>query len=257
MKPLHQTDRVRLYHCEHAALATHMRDAGEQIDALIVDAPYSSVTHNDSKAGLRDPSTMSDPARVGRSLKEGGGLDYDPWSPADVRSFCDAWVPPTRGWIVSITDWRLAAPWVSELERLGRYVFAPLAIYEPGSRVRLSGDGPSTWVTWLIVARPTTRAFQRWGTLPGGYTPALERKPIVGGKAINLMRSIVRDYSRPGDLVCDPCCGAGSTLIAALAEGRRAIGCDRDEAHAEMARRQLSGLPANADPKQLELGGGA
>ena len=42
------------------------------------------------------------------------------------------------------------------------------------------------------------------------------------------MRALVRDYSRPGDLVCDPCAGGATTLIAAALEGRRAIGAELD-----------------------------
>ena len=243
MTPLHETPTCRLYHCKAIALADRLRAAGEQVDALIVDAPYSERTHAGHRVDAQDSSNRR-------------GIDYEKWTPRDVTEFCSAWTLLASGWCVAITDYTLAPHWYAALEAAGRYVFAPLAIYEPGSRVRLTGDGPSSWTTWMVVARPKTRAFRHWGTLPGGYTPRQENKPIVGGKAINLMRSIVRDYSRPGDLVCDPCCGAGSTLIAALAEGRRAIGCDRDEAHAEMARRQLLGLPAVSDGAQRDLFGG-
>lgn len=48
------------------------------------------------------------------------------------------------------------------------------------------------------------------------------------GKPEWLMRALVRDYSRAGDLVCDPLAGYGTTLHAAIAEGRRAIGSERD-----------------------------
>jgi tRNA G10 N-methylase Trm11 len=51
------------------------------------------------------------------------------------------------------------------------------------------------------------------------------------------MRALVRDYSRPGDLVCDPCCGAGTTLRAAIEEGRRAIGGDIDAGRLAHARK--------------------
>ena len=40
------------------------------------------------------------------------------------------------------------------------------------------------------------------------------------------MRALARDYSRPGDLICDPCTGKGTTLLAAAVEGRRAIGAE-------------------------------
>jgi hypothetical protein len=53
------------------------------------------------------------------------------------------------------------------------------------------------------------------------------------------MRALVRDYSRPGDLVCDPCAGAGTTLVAAKMSGRRFIGSDIDAAHVAIAQRRL------------------
>src|SRR5262245_16343087 len=40
----------------------------------------------------------------------------------------------------------------------------------------------------------------------------------------------VRHYTEPGDLVLDPFCGSGSTALAALLEGRRAIAIDRSPA---------------------------
>ncbi|MCA8927845.1 MAG: site-specific DNA-methyltransferase, partial [Alphaproteobacteria bacterium] len=81
----------------------------------------------------------------------------------------------------------------------------------------------------LVVARPRTVEFSRWGTLPGLYTraPGDPRSEWLGGKPLGVMREIVRDYSRPGDTILDTFCGSGTTLLAALLEGRRAIGCDR------------------------------
>jgi hypothetical protein len=41
-----------------------------------------------------------------------------------------------------------------------------------------------------------------------------------------LVRSIIEEFSEPGDLVADPFMGGGTTLVEALATGREAIGCD-------------------------------
>jgi len=62
----------------------------------------------------------------------------------------------------------------------------------------------------------------------------------MGGKPLRLMRAIVRDYTRPGDIVCDPCAGGGTTLLAALTEGRGAVGAEMDPAHYEIARKRLA-----------------
>lgn len=45
-------------------------------------------------------------------------------------------------------------------------------------------------------------------------------------KPVDLLRWLVRSYSRPGELIADPFAGSGSTLVAAEAEDRRAIGWD-------------------------------
>jgi len=61
----------------------------------------------------------------------------------------------------------------------------------------------------------------------------------MGGKPEWLMRAIVRDYTRPGDLVCDPCAGGATTLIAAALEGRRAIGAECDPKTYELACKRI------------------
>ena len=57
------------------------------------------------------------------------------------------------------------------------------------------------------------------------------------GKMVpELARRIVESYSAPSDIVVDPMCGTGTTLIAAAAAGRRAIGVEIEERWAEVAR---------------------
>jgi site-specific DNA-methyltransferase (adenine-specific) len=56
------------------------------------------------------------------------------------------------------------------------------------------------------------------------------------------MRAIIRDYTRPGDLIVDPCAGGATTLLAAAIEGRRCIGSEMDpETYAKAVRRLEAG----------------
>jgi site-specific DNA-methyltransferase (adenine-specific) len=92
------------------------------------------------------------------------------------------------------------------------------------------------------TARPLTEDFGRnndkgkrvrsWGALPGAYvvTPGDRSGSRMGGKPLDLMQQIVRDYSRPGMLVADPCAGHATTLVAALQAGRRVWGAECDPA---------------------------
>lgn len=68
--------------------------------------------------------------------------------------------------------------------------------------------------------------------LPSAYTGNRlhpTQKPLLP------LDMLVRTFSRAGDLVLDPFCGSGSTLVAASAAGRDFIGMELDPAHCETA----------------------
>lgn len=210
-------------------------------DALIVDAPYSERTHSNQRHGRR-------PEVCNGEWVSARGLGYEHMSPSDVADFVASWAPRTRGWFVSITDSELYPAWRDALRTAGRYVFAPIPCVQVGMNVRLAGDGPSNWTCWAVVSRP--RSLSKWGTLCGAYygnpfdtgqntATSSRRTGVVGSKPLWLMRALVRDYTRPDDLVCDPCAGGGTTLLAARHEGRRAIGAECDEAHFRIASERL------------------
>jgi len=129
------------------------------------------------------------------------------------------------------------------LEAADRYAFAPVPYVAPGSRVRLSGDGPSCWVVYVMVARPKGKPWSSWGTLPGAYVLPKgegERGLAAGQKPMWIMRQLVKDYSREGDLVVDPCAGGGSTLLAASEQGRVSVGAEVDAATYRQAEARIA-----------------
>lgn len=59
-------------------------------------------------------------------------------------------------------------------------------------------------------------------------------------KPIELMRYLVRAVTPPGGLVLDPFTGSGSTGVAAVREGFRFLGMEREAEYVEIARRRLA-----------------
>ena len=194
----------------------------EQVDAVICDPPYGARTHAGNADRLAD---------MGRRA-----LDYAAWSPLHVAQFVASWAPRCLGWFACMTSDDLISAWRSAYRGAGLYDFAPVVITAP--RVRLGGDGPASSAVYLMVARPRSIAYSRWGALPGHYRAPVARGGHIGGKPLDLMRALVRDYTRPGDLIADPCAGYGTTLRAAVIEGRRAIGAEIDpDTHAKAVER--------------------
>lgn len=60
-------------------------------------------------------------------------------------------------------------------------------------------------------------------------------------KPIALMRYLCRLVCPPGGVILDPFCGSGTTILAAVEEGSRAVGIELDAQHCEIARGRLRG----------------
>ena len=223
-----------------------------KVDAVITDPPYSERCHAGHDAG----------AAKARDEAERKALGYRALTLEDVSVLAQQYAKVCDGWVVWMTDSDLALAVRSALEKAGRYAFAPLPFYQPGRAVRLSGDGPSSWTDWIVVAR--TKAQMKWGTLPGGYVagPGWNDKARMGGKPTLLMDALVADYSRPGFIVLDTHMGAGTTGVACARAGRAFIGCEIDPeafniacSRIEEAQKQAALFPHEepVKPQQLEI----
>jgi len=78
-------------------------------------------------------------------------------------------------------------------------------------------------------------------------------------KPVGLVARCLRASTLPGDLVFDPFSGSSTTGVAALALGRRFVGCEADEKYIELSRKRLTNsydvetqVVPNA-PQQLQL----
>ena len=60
------------------------------------------------------------------------------------------------------------------------------------------------------------------------------------------MKQVVR-ICEPGGVVCDPFAGSGSTMQAALEEGRKAVGIELEEHNVAIIRKRLAGVQQRVD----------
>lgn len=215
---------------------------GITADHIIADPPYSDRTH--AGHNMLGAGPLADGITDGANRST---LGYEALSFADARSLARLFAATSGGWIVWLTDHFLTVEVADELEKTGRYVFAPLPYFHPGRSVRLLGDGPCSWTDWIVVAR--TAKQKTWGTLPGGYVAGegWNDKQRMGGKPTRLMRLLVTHYSRPNELICDPFMGAGTTGVACMMEGRDFIGVEIDPAAFELSCRRIEEAQRQGD----------
>jgi len=79
--------------------------------------------------------------------------------------------------------------------------------------------------------------------------PRRNHHPTV--KPTDLMRYLCRLVTPPGGVVLDPFCGSGSTGKAAVLEGFRFIGIERDPQYVEIARARVAAV--RREPEQVAL----
>jgi site-specific DNA-methyltransferase (adenine-specific) len=76
---------------------------------------------------------------------------------------------------------------------------------------------------------------------------AAERTGYPTQKPIGLLRRLIAAATLPGDVVLDPCCGSGTTLLAALDIGRAAIGIDRSADAVKLTEQRIAAVSRQGD----------
>jgi DNA modification methylase len=76
-------------------------------------------------------------------------------------------------------------------------------------------------------------------------------------KPIPLLEALIESSTLPGDMVLDPCCGSGSSLVAARRKGRKSLGIEISEAAYNLAlvnsRKPLDQPPEVLAETEIEL----
>lgn len=74
----------------------------------------------------------------------------------------------------------------------------------------------------------------------GFITDSKDKRYHPTQKPSELVQMLVESYTQPGDLICDPFMGSGTTGVACMNTGRRFIGFEIDAAYFEIADRRIS-----------------
>jgi len=82
--------------------------------------------------------------------------------------------------------------------------------------------GSADWIIDVVTSKASDKRFDDWGQSETG------------------MEALIEALTKPGQLVCDPFVGTGTTAVACVRLKRRFIGCDVDAAMIRIARRRVA-----------------
>jgi len=102
--------------------------------------------------------------------------------------------------------------------------------------------GSSVW----LVGQRTSREQRRGRYLFESYAHPAKMAPA-------LARQAIETFTSPGDLVADPMCGVGTTLVEAIHLGRDAVGVEYEPRWATLAAANLAFARDNGAPGEGEV----
>lgn len=235
MKPYYSDDLVTLYHGDCREV---LADTGDRsVDVVITDPPFDARTHSMARSNRNGYGT---PGRGNRTLYGNADTAFACWDHTMQCDFFTTLGRVTRRWVVSnlASDtafrFEIEPPEGLKMLRVGAWIKTnPMPI--------ISADRPAMgWEPIAYMHRADTKPTWNGGGRAANYVlPTSRGSGHPTQKPIHMVRDWVRKFSDHGDTVLDPCMGTGTTIRAAVDEGRRAIGIEIDERWCEYTARRL------------------
>ncbi len=209
------------------------------VDHVISDPPYSASVH-----GKQWVSAALTAAGDKRASSQHRAIDFEAITPEQIADVSVRCLASATRWSLMFCDVESAHLWRGSLEACGLDYVRTCFWDKVDSSPQFTGDRPASAVEAICLAHPKGRKSWNGGGRRNLFRFAVNEergdKPHPTTKPLPLMLELVKLFTDPGEVILDPFCGSGSTLVAALRLGRRAIGIEKDAKYAAIARERLT-----------------
>ena len=232
MSIYYEDESVTLHHGDCREVLAGMSD--QSVDCVITDPPYSDRTHEMTRSN-------SNGARRHGNRVLSGSFGFDSITTGDLSAVMSDAGRVSRRWVVANMDYRHAFAFTDapppglRLLRIGVWV-------KTNPNPQISGDRPAQgWEAIAYMHRADLRPSWSGGGRAANFVlPNAQNHGHPTTKPLDMVRQMVHWFSSPRDVILDPFAGSGTTLRAAVDEGRRAIGVEADERYCEVIAKRLS-----------------
>ncbi len=247
MTPYYCEDGITIYHGDCRDVLPHL----DLVHHMITDPPYSHETHGKTwrskkmaEQGYQKVSAAHD------------GLGFDALDDETRRIVCWHANDLVLRWSLVFSDIEGVSTWIAAM-RAANLEYVRTCMWDKiDGTPQLTGDRPAVGAEAIVMAHQVGRKRWNSGGKRGVYRHATNggakgAKPHPSTKPEPLLAELLADFTDAGELILDPFMGSGTTLVAALRLGRRAIGIETQEQYCEVAatRLQQRSLFTEAIPK--------
>lgn len=221
MKPVFDKDGIVIYHGDCLDVMNDMKS--KQFDLLVTDPPYgvNFKSNNSDNFQKIENDLPSDRAKVDAMITKALKLLKE------ARHF------------YIFGEWDYSHPTAARTELIWDKKLVGMGALE-------TPWGPAHEKIWFgSTCSSISNIKKGYGKLAArmrkGSVISAERKTGLGArrhpteKPVNILRQLIESSSVMSDTVFDPFMGVGSTLVAAILEGRNAVGIEIDEKYVEIS----------------------
>lgn len=209
------------------------------VDHVIGDPPYEDELHS----AFGKKIDRNDGAHLPRSVNMLKALEFEGVNAA--RSvIAAACVAASSGWVILFSLAEGVRAWRDDLQAAKAKWDTTCFWVKPDSSPRFNGQGPARAAECFVTCWAGT-GYRKWngGGKRGLYTHCVNtgrQGEHPTEKPVPLMVEIVADFTQPGETVCDPFMGSGTTGVACVRLGRGFVGIERDPKWFDLSCRRIS-----------------
>lgn len=229
-------EKYLIYNCDSLKFIKSLKDNNVIVDHIITDPPYNISKKNNF-------TTLSNPRK---------GIFFGEWDKKfDIVSWIQEYISILKenGSIIIFCSYKFVSFITSELERCGVKVKDIIVWKKTNPMPRNTNrryvqdlefaiwgvNGKEKWVFNKPINIPYLRS-----TFETSIVSGKEKTMHPTQKSLKLMSHLIKIHSNKNDIILDPFMGSGTTGVAALLNGRKFIGLEKEKKFFEISKKRLN-----------------
>lgn len=211
--------------------------ASGSVDHVITDPPFEAEAHTKQRRGKRGAGEFASMAVE--------PLNFEPLTEEIRHAAAAQFARLARRWVLVFCQIEAAQKWAESMTAAGLVYKRTCIWVKPDGMPQFTGDRPGMGYETIVACHAKGRSKWNGGGAHGVFTvnkigpDDVDRSGHPTQKPYALMDRLVRLFTDEDELILDPFAGSGTTGVAALRNGRRFIGFERDEKYHAIATKRL------------------